>query len=199
MPYFVETDPAEVDVEEYTLEVDDYEENYSSDDGYGIWLWRYLQWLEAKVKELLAEEEFGFSECSVLNDETLDEIEDDVLRNRIKKFTDEYYPEFKDFHVSLPNYDNVISSVSEYYCDECDTPWRDIENEEGEVIDREWIGCPERCDGFYDDVDDSIRQQVECDTSFLDDKWEDEVADPLDRIYADGIPKVSVSLDRYYS
>ena len=198
MPYFVETKPEEPAEEEYQLEIDECADDIYIEEGYGVWIGRYLYWLERKLSEAL-EEDFNFSDYSMLSDEVFEEIENNMLRNKAKRFTNEFYPEWKDYHVTVPDYDDIVRTVEDHYCGECEAPWRDIENEEGEVVDREWEGCPDRCDGFYEDVDDSMRDAVSCDTSWLDEKWEDEIAYPLDRVYAGDLSKAPAGLDCCYA
>jgi len=194
MPYFVETENMEEGNEEdYELEVTDSTNDYCADDSCGAWIFEYLFWLQKKLEEMTGDG-FTFSDFCVINDEVLDEIEDESLRTKVKQFTDDYYQDWLDTRVSIPNYGRTENSVEEYFCSDCNIGWRDIEDEEtDEVIDREWTGCPDRCESFWEAVEEKMREDIECDLTWLDAKWKGEIGSPLDQFYARDIPMPALS------
>jgi hypothetical protein len=110
------------------LEVTDQRDDYCSEDGDGVWIRAYLEFLEAIVCERCCLPNFSFSDYEGIAQALLEEIDEPYTRNLIIAFTNEHYESWRDDDVSLPDYDEVRSDCRDF-CSDCDSGWTDIHGE----------------------------------------------------------------------
>ena len=110
------------------LDVTDRRDDYSSEDGDGVWIPAYLEFLEDIVRERCCLPHFDFSDSEEITQAVLEEIDEPYTQNLIIAFTNKHYERWRDDDVSTPDYDDVCSD-SRSFCDECDSGWTDIHAE----------------------------------------------------------------------
>jgi len=110
------------------LKVTDHRDDYCSDDGDGVWIPAYLEFLEELVCERCCRPDFSFSDYDEISQALLAEIDEPYTRNLIIAFTNEHYEPWRDDDVSLPDYDEVRSDCRDF-CSDCESGWTDIHAE----------------------------------------------------------------------
>jgi len=110
------------------LEVTDQRDDYCSEDGDGVWIRAYLEFLEDIMRERCCRPDFSFSDYEGIAQALLEEIDEPYTRNLIIAFTNEHYESWRDDDVSLPDYDEVRSECRDF-CDECDSGWTETHGE----------------------------------------------------------------------
>lgn len=107
------------------LEAEDSRDDYSIDDGDGVWISRYIAWMEEVVRLRCGLPGFAFHDDYALNERLFDEIPGPHVRALLIEFTNRIYPDWKDDAVELPSYEDVHSDCRTY-CDGCEDAYRDI-------------------------------------------------------------------------
>lgn len=116
-------EPPQVEAPE--LEAEDCRDNYCIEDGDGVWISRYISWMEEIVRLRCGLPGFSFHDDYTLNDRVFGEIPSPHVRALLIEFTNRIYPAWKDDAVELPCYDDVHSDCRTY-CEGCDDAYRDI-------------------------------------------------------------------------
>jgi len=111
-----------------TLDVTDRRDDYYTEDGDGVWVGAYLEFIEGIVRTRCHQSDFCFSDYDCVNQEILDEIDDAYTRRLIIAFTNEHYEPWRDKDVNLPRYDDVRCDCRDF-CDDCDSGWNEIHGE----------------------------------------------------------------------
>lgn len=153
------------------LDVTDSRDDHSREDGDGVWISPYLTFLEERAAELGRTPPLCFSNSDVMDEGTFEEIPQPYVRATLIEFTNEAYETWRRRGVRVPMYGEVAPECRSY-CDECDSGWRDVEDDDGEVVDRDFV-CESDCDGFTDHVLEAIVDRTEVDTAQLRQTWEE--------------------------
>jgi len=111
-----------------TLEITDRRDDYYSEDGDGVWVGAYLEFLEEPIHARCHQPDFRFSNYDCVNQDVLDEIDDPYTRRLIIALTNEHYEPWRDKDVTLPNCADVRCD-SRDFCDDCDSGWSEIHGE----------------------------------------------------------------------
>lgn len=117
------SEPAQVEVPD--LETEDSRDDYGIDDGDGVWVSRYISWMEDIVRERCGLPGFAFHDDYALNDRLFEEIPSPHVRALLIEFTNRIYPDWKDDAVELPSYEDVHSDCRTY-CEGCEDAYREI-------------------------------------------------------------------------
>lgn len=148
------------------LKVNDSRDDHAACEGDGLWIPVFLEFLEQMIAQHCRVADFHFPSDDRIDESVIDEIPSVYGRSLAIRFINAEYHEWLSNDVSLPSYDRIASDCRGY-CDDCEYAYKDVLDEDGEVIETEWA-CEEDCDSFIDHVDDCYRQAVDIDSSCLE-------------------------------
>lgn len=106
------------------LEAPDTRDDYSYNEGAGLWIPEYVAWLELVVRRTGGSPSFAFSCEDEIEAHVFDEIPFAYLRGLLIEFTNRIYPGWRN-RIDLPDYDDVRDRCRGY-CDDCDSAYRNI-------------------------------------------------------------------------
>ena len=110
---------SEIGIEVPDLEVKDCRDHYDMYDGDGVWIPSYVCFLEKIVSDRCHLRDFTFSDNGSIRGSLFDEIPSDHVRTLLVEFTNQYYTEWRESDVSLPDYDEVRSDCRSF-CEDCE-------------------------------------------------------------------------------
>jgi hypothetical protein len=105
-----------------SLDEEDHRDDYSTDEGDGVWIATFLNFVAEIVQERTHQPDFSFSDDTDLTQDILDEIEDRYVRRLAIAFTNRHYEQYREHDVELPNYDDVRQDCRSF-CDDCEHGW----------------------------------------------------------------------------
>lgn len=111
-------------VEVPDLKVNDSRDDYGSDDGDGIWILDYVEFMEGVVRNRCGLPNFAFSDDNGIQDDLFNEIPSPHVRALLIEFTNRIYPDWKDDGVDLPDYDDIREGCRSY-CEDCDLAYEE--------------------------------------------------------------------------
>jgi len=165
------------------LEVTDRRDDYYSEDGDGVWICPYLEFLEDIVRERCCLPHFNFSDYEGIAQALLEEIDEPYTRNLVIAFTNEHFESWRDDDVSLPDYDEVRGDCRDF-CGDCDSGWTDthaeydgpladdVEDDENEdepgITDEERAGRQQRNEEREQERERRRRAQEDAESEIVD-------------------------------
>lgn len=168
------------------LEAEDSRDDYSIEDGDGVWIGRYIGWMEEIVRLRCGLPGFAFHDDYIVNDRLFGEIPSPHVRALLIEFTNRVYPAWKDEAVELPGYDDVHSDCRSY-CEGCEDAYREIHGsyegpladdvEDDENLDEPGITPEERAERIERNAareDERLRRreaQEDAESEVLDAEW----------------------------
>lgn len=112
--------PPQVEVPD--LDVKDSRDDYGSEDGDGVWVRDFVEFMEVVVRKRCGLPNFVFSDDCRIQVDLFDEIPSPHVRALLIEFTNRVYPNWKEDGVDLPDYDGVRDD-SRTYCEDCDSAY----------------------------------------------------------------------------
>lgn len=110
------------------LEVSDCRDDYGSNDGDGVWIRPFLEFIEGIVAERCRLRGFQFSCDDRIDDDQLEEIPVRHVRALISQFINAEYESFRNEDVTVPDYNDVRSDCRGY-CEDCESGWSETHAE----------------------------------------------------------------------
>jgi hypothetical protein len=104
------------------LEVSDDQYDYGIEEGSGLWIPVFIDFIERKVRKLGRDGRFSFSSQERIGASLLEEIPSSYVRGLIIRFCNEQYEPWRDRDVDLPDYEEIRADCRSY-CDDCDSGW----------------------------------------------------------------------------
>lgn len=101
------------------LEATDDRDDYSAAEGDGVWIPRYVAFMEQIVRSRCGLPRFAFTDDYRLNESLFKEIPCPHLQGLLLEFTNRYYPAWKDADVDFPDYGDVREGCRSF-CEDCD-------------------------------------------------------------------------------
>jgi hypothetical protein len=146
---------------EQRIERNDHADNYSTQEGGGVWIHSFMRFIRDQVR-VRGDPEFRFS-CDDIFQNVFEEIEDPSVRSMMIDFTNECYEMWWRNSVSVPDWGSVSDECRDF-CDGCDVDgaWTEREDETLEFT------CMEDCDSFMEHVDGTMLESVDINVSALE-------------------------------
>lgn len=111
-----------------TLDVIDRRDDYSTEDGDGVWIGTFLEFCEKIVQARCHLPDFNFSDYDRIDQRLMDEIPDAYTRALLIRFANKNYEDYRDDDISLPDYSDTRSDARNF-CDGCESGWTEIHGE----------------------------------------------------------------------
>lgn len=112
-----------------TLEVKDDRSDYDIDDGDGLWIPPFLEFLEDHIRNREGNGRFSFSGADCISTDILDEVKSLYLRALFIEFINAHYEDWRDTDVDIPDRDRVRERCRDTCCYDCESGWEDVYGE----------------------------------------------------------------------
>ena len=119
-------DNPEIEIE--PLEAADSRDDHQMEDGDGVWIPAFLEFLQELVRQRCRLPGFHFSDTDRIDEDILNEIENSYVRNLVIRFANEHYEAWRHGEVSIPDFDTIRSDRRDF-CDSCESGWAETYGE----------------------------------------------------------------------